>query len=630
MVSGAFAKAAAGAFCVAALLLAARTADARVNVTTHHYDNLRSGWNPQETRLTPATLGTGKFGLLASVSVDDQVDAQPLIVERVKFRNLGIHDVVYVATESNSVYALDAYSGTVLMRVNLGIPVPQTMLPGRCGNDGPNVGINGTPVIDPTTMTMYVITYTLEESQPVYRLHALALATLADRAPPVVITAVGTLLDGETYQFTPAVSRQRAALLLSNGNVYAGFASFCDVKANMSRGWVLGWQEASLAPLSTAKVTNILSTSPHNFFLSSVWMSGNGLAADAAGDIYFVTGNSDRSGTTHDSANNPSESVIQLAPDLSAIESSFAPSNADTLDEHDEDFASGGVLLLPPQPGAPSNLAVAAGKFGKLYLLNADNLLNPNGPEQAYGVYPSGKCWCGESYFEGSDGVGRIVSSGGSKAGIWRVVTNPALQLKFERWLPDVANGQDPGFFTSVSSNEIQAGTAIVWAVGRPVDQNPAYVNLYAFDPISGVQLYSAVAGSWFNVGGNSNIVPVVANGYVYVATDQALAIFGLGARSRVELAKVTKFSERGSLSPGEHEIYATLQSIAPDRMNVQTRTGRAVAVDISDAERNHLMAKPALGHALLARGTFDQDGVMHANTILHAKDNPALWRPDR
>src|ERR1700733_1657287 len=353
---------------------------APVSVTTYHNDNYRTGWNNAESVLNPSKVSGGSFNLLHTVALDDQVDAQPLVVANQAISGQGTHNVVYVATESDSIYAIDATSGAVLLDVSLGSPVPYTSLPGYCNNNGPNVGINSTPVIDTTTDTMYVITYTLESGNQTFRLHALDLSTLTDKVPSVVVSASGTLVKGGTYNFDPTSSRQRAALLLSKGNVYAGFASFCDYNANSSRGWVLGWNAGTLAPLAANHLNNTLATSPDNFFLTSIWMSGYGLAADSAGDIFFATGNSDPSATTYNTARNLSESVVKLSPNLERVESFFTPppgyNDWQDLDAEDGDFGSGGVLVLPPLSGSMPDLVTAMGKAGILYVLDGDNLGN--------------------------------------------------------------------------------------------------------------------------------------------------------------------------------------------------------------------------------------------------------------
>ncbi|HLK04585.1 MAG TPA: hypothetical protein VKT53_09105 [Candidatus Acidoferrum sp.] len=516
---------------VAALLLFSGCENQRIAVTTYHYDNLRTGWNHHEEHLKPQNVQSPKFKLLHPVSLDDQVDTQPLVVPEIKITagsSIGEHEVVYVATEGNTIYAIDAKTGAVLLSPNFGPPVPTPL---GCGNNGPNVGINGTPVIDHESKTMYVIVYTLEAGNPAYRLHALDLGNLTDKIPPVLVTASHQLSNHTTFNFDARYQRQRPALLLVNGNVYAGFGSFCDFSANLSRGWLLGWKAGSLIPLPANQLNDTQPSSPNNFFLSSIWMSGYGVAADHSGSLFFVTGNSDYSGTTYDGVTNIQESVVKLSGDLATVQSIFTPADQASLENTDNDYGSGGALLLPEQSGATPRLAAAAGKEGSLFILNRDNLggYTSGGPDKVVGKVDIGGCWCGPSYFS-HDGP-RIVSSGGDTVNLWKLDTSTTpLSITKEASSPALTTGQDPGFFTSVSSDGDDH--IIIWAVSRPINNSPANVSLYAFDgKPSGsnlTQLFSGVAGTWPNTGGNSNIVPVVANGKVFVASYKQLSIFGL------------------------------------------------------------------------------------------------------
>jgi hypothetical protein len=593
---------------------------AQVNVTTYHYDNYRTGWNQNESILTQGNVSDKSFGLLASVTLDDQVDAQPLVVNGVTIGGAQ-HNVVYVATESNSVYAIDAQSGQVLLQTNLGSPVSW---PQGCDNNGPNVGINSTPVIDAANGILYVIAYTLQNSTPIYTLHALSLGTLTDTVAPETVSASGTLSNGKTYKFNAATQRQRPALLLANNTIYAGFGSFCDFAADDSRGWVLGWQAGTLAPLAANKLNNIRPKSPDSFFLTSVWMSGYGLAANSAGSVYFVTGNSDYSGTSYGKTRNIAESAAEVSSNLSAVQGLFTPTDRDRLDQDDTDFGSGGLMLLPPQPGKFPDIAAAAGKDGNLYLLDADNL----GKE--LGDYQIGGCWCGPSYYQGSDGSGRIVTSGNTTVGVWTLSGKGAPKLTSVSHYSGIADGMDPGFFTSVSSNGTTAGSAIVWAVGRPVNDDPADVDLYAIDPDNGTLLFSEIAGQWPNTGGNSNIVPVVANGLVYVASNKNLDIFGPGGRRKAGLEATRHTDSRPPLPPGQHEIYATVVSASASSIVVRTREGASIRIDPANAKANHRFAEPVIGSALAASGRYDQAGVLNASSIGHAKNRSAMWPSDR
>jgi hypothetical protein len=504
-------------------------------ITTYHVDNNRTGWNSNETVLTPVNVGSSSFGLLRSVTLDDQVDAQPLFVPSVNITagdHQGTHNVVYIATENNTVFAIDAESGTILLNPNFGKPVPYPL---GCNNNGPNVGINSTPVIDLTASTMYVMVYLRASGGPAYQIHALDLGSLTDKVTPVTVAASHLLTDGSLFNFNATYQRQRPALLLANGNVYAGFGSFCDEAANLSRGWLLGWATNTLVPLTANQLNDTQATSPDDFFLSSIWMSGYGPSVDDSGNILFVTGNSDYSGTTYDGITNIQESVLKFSSDLTTQLDIFTPTNQASLDKEDDDFGSGGVLVLPDQPGSIPHLAVAAGKHGSLYLMNEDDLGGYSTTKNnVLGTYGIGGCWCGESYYvDPSDGIARVVTSGGQNVGVYKVNTtssSPTL-TKVAASSPLATGIQDPGFFTSVSSNG--NSNAIIWALSRATSLNGNPIFLYAYNPDavangSMQQLVKIQAGAWPNVNGNANLIPVVANGEVFVATFKQLEIFGI------------------------------------------------------------------------------------------------------
>jgi hypothetical protein len=521
--------------------LSSALAAGQVSVTTYHNDNNRTGWNQQETVLTPATVASSSFELLQTVTLDDQVDAQPLYMPGVNItagNYQGIHNVVYVVTESDTVFAIDAQSGTILLNPNFGPPVPRPL---QCGNPGTNVGINSTPVIDPTSNTLYVMVYTNTASGPAYFIHALDLGSLTDKVTPQVVVASHTLTNGMTFNFNATYQRQRPALLLANGNVYAGFGSFCDYAPSLSRGWLLGWSTGSLTPLPANQLMDTQATSPNTFFLASIWMSGYGPSTDDSGNVLFVTGNSDPSGTTYDGVTNIQESTVKVSSDLTTVLDLFTPKNQPILDKEDDDFGSGGVLVLPDQPGSIPHLAVAAGKTGQMFLMNEDSLGGySTTTNNVLGTYNAGPCWCGESYFMSARGP-HIVTSGGGTVKVWSLSTSSSPTLKEMTASTTINVGQHPGFFTSVSSNG--TATPIVWALSHPLSPKEPNIYLYALNPNSGekmTQLFSGLAGTWPNYGGNSNLVPVVANGEVFVASYKQLAIFGTTtAKSRINQTRV-------------------------------------------------------------------------------------------
>jgi outer membrane protein assembly factor BamB len=544
-------------------LASAAAAAQGVDVTTYHNDALRTGWNSAEISLTSNVVAEGNFGLLQRVALDGVVDAQPLVVSGLTIGGVA-HDVVYVVTEANTVYAIDPSSGTILGQTHLGTPAP----PAAC-NKGEPIGIMSTPVVDLVSRTLHVIAHVSVDGTTAFYLHALELTTLANKVPPTVVSTSRTLSNDKTvYSFSAGENVQRAALLESGDHIYGAFAGACENISTGARGWLLGWEASTLVPLDKQALTNrvLPEHSPNNFFLTSIWMSGYGPAASTDGDVFFVTGNSDPSGTTYDNkdAINLSESVVRWSPTLGKVISYFSPTDrgADvaTLDRSDLDFGAGGVMLVPRQAGSIPQLAVAAGKVGILYLMNQDKLGGEDSGK-VLGEYAAGACWCGPSYFEGPDGVGRVVSSGGSSINVWKVQSSPTAALVPDPGFtsPMISTGQKPGFFTSISSNGNTAGSAVVWAVNRPLDTT-SDVTLYAFDAATGAQLYSATAGIW-PIKRNANIVPTVANGQVYVASYRTLSIFGIKTSGQSLIARSRSLRTDAVVSRAVRTSHSTTSS---------------------------------------------------------------------
>src|SRR5271166_1084897 len=478
-----------------------------------------------------------------------------------------------------------------------------------------------------------------------------------------------------SYAFGAPYQRQRPALLELNGVVYVGFGSFCDFESQYSRGWILGWNASSLLPLSANQLNDTQTTAdvvadgyPYPqyppMFLTSVWMSGYGIASDGT-SLYFSTGNSDcnwtvyvnpnpcPSSTTWTGTTHIQESVAQLSSGL-ALGGVFTPSTAPntyTLDQRDADLGSGGVMLFSTNDATYPYLAVAAGKDGRVFLLNPANLgqptntTPPTSTPQPLNTQPIESCWCGPSFFIGPDGGRRIVTSHGSRLRTWRVQMSASPTLTQEA-TATISSGQDSGFFTSVSSNGTGAGSAIIWAVGRPTGTgaNPKAVTLFAFaaTPPSGsttlTQLFSAPAESWPNTGGNANIVPVVANGKVFVAsayldgsgnTRGQLNIFGKGGTG----APISSASIASAVAPASaHTISGTLVAISGETLTLRTRAGKTATIDASGALRNERVTGPLMvGTPYTAQGTtFDTSGALLATAIGRAKPSSGLWPSDR
>jgi len=633
--------------CFALVLGAAQTIAATTPpngaVLTWHNDNFRTGWQQQETILTTSTVNT--LGIAHVVTLQDEVDAQPLVIPSF----INGHDIAFVADESNNVYQIDANTGAILNQVNLGAPVPHPLF---CGNNGPNVGITSTPVIDWASQTLFVIAYVnVNNTTPTYFLHALNLDTLADKvSPPLVIAASHTLTNGAAFAFNATTQRQRPALLFANGTVYAAFGSFCDLAANSSRGWLLGWNwnGTTLAALPANQLDDRQSSSATNFFLNSIWMSGAGPASDLEGQLIFATGNSDgpyaktstwtdttpcpgtATGTVTTSVpcSNIQESVVKLQGDLAGITGLFSPNadygffSPDTLqmDQEDWDLGSGGVLLAPQRGSA--YLAAVAGKDGRLFLLDRSGtglkiLQQRQGPG----------CWCAPSYFTGPDGVGRIVTSQGSSLQTFQI---PATSLSPEGTSTTASTGQDPGFFTTVSCNGGGAygncaNTPIIWAVSRPVSNTSAGVNLYAFSGLAVSGSYPLLfgpteVGAWPNISGNANIVPTVANGLVYVASYRLLTILEEGAVAAAALPLAA--AEASPPPTSGFAISGTLDAVNGSTLTLTNRKGKDRLIDASKAIANGLVA-PALttGESYTAVGSsFTLSGALQADAIYRAK----------
>lgn len=363
--------------CAFAFLFAVSAlATGQVSVTTFHNDNSRTGQNTQETSLTPANVNSTQFGKLFSTTVDGYVYAQPLYVPNVQNINGGEHNVLYIVTEHDSLYAIDADSGTTLWQkvfINPGAGVTTVSNSDvSCGDLVPEIGITSTPVIDPTTNTLYLVAKTKENGVYFQRLHAIDTVTNAERfGGPIVIAATvngtGSGSSGGKVSFDPLREHNRPGLLLENGHVVIAWASHCD---NVPyHGWVMSYSASTLAQEA------VLNTSP-NGGLSGIWMSGDGVEADSSGNLFFATGNGTYDGSTN---GNYGDSIVKVSgptSDSLSVADWFTPSNQSSLSGGDTDLGSGGVLLLPDLPAgsAHTHLLVQMGKEGKIYLIDRDNM----------------------------------------------------------------------------------------------------------------------------------------------------------------------------------------------------------------------------------------------------------------
>ena len=505
------------------------------DVLTYHNDTNRTGWFSAETTLTPANVGPSTFGLLTTVTLDGRVDAEPLGAFAQPIDGQGTHDVVYVATEGDTVFALDAESGATLWTRNFGTPVPYQFKDGD-DNVYPVMGILSTPVIDRTRNVLYVVADTYAEGDT-FTLHAIALNNGSDSVTPVQVSATETLQKRQTWKFNPRHQLQRPALLEANGNIYLTFGSTGDIQPSISRGFIIRYDAGTLAPLDSALTDISVENQYSPFYLSSIWQSGFGPAADSSGNVYFSTGNSNWQKASYKAHVNYPDSVLEISPDLSTLLQSFTPSNYFQLDQGDVDLGSGGTLVLPDQPGAYPHLAVAGGKDGRVWLLNRDDMGGFRAhANRVLDVETMGSCWCGPAYYVGSDGRARIVTGGGNGVAVWALGTSAPKLIAEGSTGSGPVDGypDDGGTIPVVSSNGTVAASAVVWFVQRPQsseDQDPGTpVTLWAYDPGNLKKaLFSAQAGTWTHaVNSNANLVPTVAGGHVYVASNEQLQIFGL------------------------------------------------------------------------------------------------------
>ena len=356
-------------FAVVLFCIFSAALQAQVNVTTYHNDNARTGQNTQETILTPANVNSSQFGKLFSVSVDGWVYAQPLYLSNVTIGG-GTHNVLYVATEHDSLYAIDADSGTIYWQVSL-IPSGGTTVNSStdlgCGDLVPEIGITGTPVIDTSTKTIYLVAKSKVNGSLVQYLHAIDVVTKAEKfGGPVLIQATvpGTASDGNgtTVSFSPHFENQRAGLLLENGHVVIGWSSHCDI--NPWHGWIMSYSASTLAQEAAFNTSADGSA-------NGVWMSGGGLAADSNGNIFFATGNGTWNGTT-----DYGDSIVKLGPPSGGkfpVVDYFTPYNQSSLSGGDTDVASGGLVLLP-NLSSGQQLLTQMGKEGKMYLIDRNNM----------------------------------------------------------------------------------------------------------------------------------------------------------------------------------------------------------------------------------------------------------------
>jgi hypothetical protein len=505
----------------------------QVAVTTHHNDTSRTGQYLSETILNTSNVNVNTFGKLFSRPVDGQIYAQPLYLPN--FPVGGVRrNVVYVATQNNSVYAFDAddpAASSPLWQVNLGTPVPSTDVNPTCADITPQIGITSTPVIDTSSNTLYVVAKsknTIDNSYH-FSIHALDLMTGAEKFNgPTEIAAhvpgTGAESAGGTVNLDPLQQLNRPGLLLLNGSVYVAFGSVCEVSP--WHGWILGYGASTLQQVA------VLNTTP-NGSDGGIWGGGQGLLADAAGNIYVMTGNGTFDPTT---GGDYGDSVLKISTSSGlSIVDYFTPTNQSALDAADLDLGSGGPMALPG-----TNLIVGSGKDGVLRVMNTTNLgqfdasMN-NNVQNFQGT--TGQVFMGAPIYWNSPSTGPTIYiwSGDDSLKAYQLVNGTFQTTPVSQSTVVEALGYSNSVPLSLSANGSQAGSGIVWGSGALAgNANQATVAgiLRAFDAgdLTHELWDSKQNAARDDVGNYAKLSPpTIANGKVYLATfSNQLAIYGL------------------------------------------------------------------------------------------------------
>jgi hypothetical protein len=516
---------AAGCLCIGLACGLMVPARGQVSVWTGQYDQGRSSANLSETILTTSNVNTSQFGLLFTRAVDDYIYAQPLYLPQVTIGGTA-HNVVYVATINNSVYAFDADSPSLtapLWSVNLGPAAPQAT-----HNALPRCGILSTPVIEISSGTMYVVALTEASSKMSFSLHALDITSGAEKlGGPVPIkasvTGTGTGSSGGKIAFNASLELQRPALLLLNGVVYMGFARQKTEGVYPYHGWELGYNATTL------KQVFVLNTTA-NGNEGGIWMSGRGPAADAGG-FTLMTGNGDVGN------GDIGQSFVRYGTNHSQT-GLYTPSNWAALNTNDYDLGAGGPLLIPG-----TSLVLGGGKTGLIYLLSIGSsgaYTYVQSVQATPGCSSSSDSSCAQVhspafwsltgsspptpsllYVWASNDVLKAFTFSGGLLG-----TSPAYQNPMVAGLPG-------GAALTISANGVTAGSGILWATMSTEDASSAAVPgvLHAFNAANvATELWNSSMNSADQFGNLAKFaIPVVANGKVYVATfSDQLAVYGL------------------------------------------------------------------------------------------------------
>ncbi len=511
-----------------------------VSVLTQHNDNTRSGWNDNEIALTTSNVNVQQFGAVFTLTVDDQVYAQPLVVGHVLIGSF-YHNVVYIATVNNTLYAFDGDNGRLYWRKSFtapGMRPPRnTDMTEACGGSyqdfSGNIGIVGTPVIDAARGTMYFVARSTTGSTFVQYLHAVNIVDGNELAgSPTAITATSSGNgDGSVngvITFDAQRQNQRQGLTLLNGVVYVTFSSHCDW--GPYHGWILGYDAATLQQ-------QVVYNDTPNGYAGGMWQSGTGMAADAQGNLYVVTGN----GTVGDTADptsptNRGESALKLTPSGSTLQvaSYFTPQDYQALNDTDTDYGAMGGFLIPN-----SLYFLTGGKDGNLYLLNKDAMggysPSANQVQQVVALGSSANMHCQAAYYKGS--AKEFIYVWPENQPLRAIPFDPGSGLMDPSGQIQAGGGPtgQSGAVLSVSSNGSQDGTGVLWAsypFSGDAEHSTSPGILRAFDANDVTQeLWNNRQNVARDGAGNyaKFSAPTVANGHVYLPTfSNRVVVYGL------------------------------------------------------------------------------------------------------
>ena len=624
--------------------LAATPSITRVSVTTYHYDNTRQGANTNETWLTPANVNTNTFGKLFSYALDGYVYAEPLLLTNLTIPGQGVHNVVFVATEHDTLYALDAdgnsdASGGVLWTNNFGVSANSASAPfgyrytgGGYTDIVPEVGMTGTGVIDPASGTIYVDAFTRDilgnTTNYVHRIHALDVTTGAERPySPIVVagsvpgTGVGS--SGGVQTFSAIQHGQRPALCLANGLLVVTYASYADT--DPYHGWVFAYNATNLASKGVFNTTPNASVAAFgaNAGEGGIWMGGGGICVDANNNLFFETGNGSFSANTD--GGDYGDSFVKLsttnflATNILAVADYFTPFDQLTLANDDTDLGSCGPVLLPDSVGSAAHphLIVGSGKSGKIYLVDRDNMGHyQNGSDSQIvesflgisGSWSPPAYWNNMLFFQPSSAALKAFS-----------ISNASINQTAAATAPVSFGARNCSPVVSANGNK----NGIVWVIDSNSGNSGSPGTLYAFSAANVSQMLwnSEQLASRDSMGPAVKMTtPMVAGGKVYVGGQYTLSVYGLAT-----------FLSAPVIAPSggvfTNSVTVTIRNTSPAAAVYYTTDGTTPTTNSTAYTGPFVLTKTTTVQAIAAEDGFVNSAVARESFVNNLSLPPAPWQ---